>query len=308
MSDATPAKRVEGIWSGYTQGTNRGKILLRIERATNTANGLTAKGILYDEQWGITEAWFSGQTSGDKAEFRILEVRGIAPLVPRDGQFVFNLKEDGTAEGQWQTDIRTSGGFRVARAPFGTIGWYRRNFFAKASFAWHKCLAPIYGSFLVALAVVSIFWKTKISYSALILLLVPVPFVFRRQLAQLIGFIHFARIKKAGPFEFDLPQNPPTEEIVAAARLQTQEGIVFAHLNQIFVLRTKVLLAVVAHSNGGLSLVDFRTLALSFGVPPENVDVTMSAIVQANCARIQDERILPTPLGQRYVQAGLRLA
>src|SRR5438874_29415 len=125
MSDATAAaKRVEGIWSGYTQGTNRGKVLLRIKRSANTANGLIATAIFYDEQLGITEVLLSGQTSGDKAELRLLEVRGLAPLVPREGQVVLNLKEDGTAEGQWQTDIGTSGVFRIVRATFGTLGWY----------------------------------------------------------------------------------------------------------------------------------------------------------------------------------------
>ena len=110
--------------------------------------------------------------------------------------------------------------------------------------------------------------QAKISSPALILLLVPVPFVFRSQLANLIALIQMARIKRLGPIEFD--QNPPTEEIVAVARLQAQEGIVFAHLNQFFVLRTKIILAVLAHTNGGLSIADLRNLALSFGVPPEN--------------------------------------
>src|SRR5262249_27110787 len=161
MSDATAAKRVEGIWSGYTQGTNRGKVLLRIKRSADTANVLTGEGILYDEQLGVTEARLSGQTSGDKAELRILEVRGLAPLVPREGQVVLNLKEDGTAEGEWQTDIGTSGAFRLVRATFGTIGWYLRSLSAKASLVCRKWLARIYGSFLVALAIVSIFWNTK---------------------------------------------------------------------------------------------------------------------------------------------------
>src|SRR5947208_13647852 len=75
MSDATAEKRVEGIWSGCGQGTNRGKILVRIRRS---ANGLTAKAILYDEQLGITEASLSGLTSRDKTEFRLVEVRGLA--------------------------------------------------------------------------------------------------------------------------------------------------------------------------------------------------------------------------------------
>jgi hypothetical protein len=115
--------------------------------------------------------------------------------------------------------------------------------------------------------------------------------------------IQMAKIKKLGPIEFE--QNPPTQEIIAVARLQAQEGIVFAHLNQFLVLRTKILLAVLAHTSGGMSIAEFRSLALSFGVPPENVDVTISAIVQANCAHIQNERIFPNLLGQRYVQARL---
>src|SRR5205823_8503748 len=116
--------------------------------------------------------------------------------------------------------------------------------------------------FLVGLAVTSIILNTKISYPALIPLLVPVPFVFQSQLAQLIALIQRAKIKKLGFIEFE--QNSPNEETVAVARLQAQEGIVFAYLNQFFALRTKILLAVLAHSNGGLSIIDFRSLAFSF--------------------------------------------
>jgi hypothetical protein len=307
MSDATPAKRFEGIWSGYAQGTNRGKMLLRIKRSANTANGLTAKAILYDEQLGITQAWLSGLISGgDKAEFRLLDVRGLAPFVPREGGVVLNLKEDGTAEGQWQTDIGTAGVFRISRANFDTLGWYWRILCAKASFAWHKWLAPVYGLFLVVLAVISIFFNTNISYPALILLLVPVPFVFRSQLTNLIGMIQAARIRRLGFIEFE--QNPPTAEIVAVATQQVQENIVFSHLNQFFVARTKILLTAVARSNEGLSIAEFRNLALSFGAAPENVDVTLSAIQQANCARIENERVLLTDLGERCSVRFARLA
>lgn len=133
-----------------------------------------------------------------------------------------------------------------------------------------------------------------------------VPFVFRSQLAKLIALIQMAKIKKLGPIEFE--QNPPIAEIIALVTQQVQESVVFEYLNQFLVLRTKNLLAVLARNNDGLSIADFRSLALSFGVPPENLDVTISAIVQANCAHIQNERILSTVLGQRYVQVGLRLA
>ena len=146
----------------------------------------------------------------------------------------------------------------------------------------------------------------RISYPALILLLVPVPFIFRSRLANLIAIIQMARIKRLGPIEFD--QNPPTAEIIALATQHVQENIAFRHLNQFFALRTKILLAVLAHSNNGLGIAEFRNLALSFGVPPENVDVTISAIQQANCARVENARVLPTEWGRRYVHVGLRQA
>ena len=308
MSDATPAKRFEGIWSGYGQGSNRGKVLVRIKKSANTANGLTAKGILYDEQFGITEAWLSGLVSdGDKAEFRLLDVRGIAPIVPREGGVVLNLKADGSAEGQWHTNIGTGGAFNIVRATFGATGWHLRDLFALASFLWRKCMAPLYGVFLVALAVVSIFFNTNISFPALILLLVPVPFIFRSQLAQLIAFIHMARIKRLGPVEFQLEQSPPDPDLLALlANPQVHANIFFAQLNQFFVWRTKMLLTVLARRNDGLSITEFRDLALSFGVPPENIEATLAAILQANCARIANERVFPTEWGQRYVQFGLR--
>ena len=61
--------------------------------------------MLYDEQLGVTQAWLSGRISGGKIEFRLLEAHGLAQFLPRDGRVVLNLKEDGTAEGEWQTDI-----------------------------------------------------------------------------------------------------------------------------------------------------------------------------------------------------------
>ena len=296
----TPEKRIEGIWSGHVQGTNRGKILVRIK---SDANGLTAKAMLYDEQLGLAEARFNGRISGDKAEFRLLEMQGLGHFSPRDGRVTLNLKEDGTAEGDWHTDIGTSGVIRVSRGQFGRIGWYRHMLSAKVSFVLQKWLAPIYGFSLVTIAVISIIRNATISYPALILLLVPVPFIFRSELAKLIAIVQTARIKKIGPIEFD--QNPPTAEIIALATQQAQESIIFAHLNQFFALRTKILLAVLAHSNNGLAIAEFRPLALSFGVPPENLDVTIFAIQQANCVKVENERVLPTPLGQRYVRVGM---
>jgi hypothetical protein len=79
MSDVTPEKRIEGIWSGHGEGTNRGKILVRIKRY---ANGLTATAMLYDEQLGLTEARLSGRISGAKAEFRLLETYGFGQFYP----------------------------------------------------------------------------------------------------------------------------------------------------------------------------------------------------------------------------------
>ena len=69
----TPESRIEGIWAGHVQGTNRGKILVRVKRYEK---GLTAKAMLYDEQLGVTPRgmlrlrtptqWYKNHVSKDR--------------------------------------------------------------------------------------------------------------------------------------------------------------------------------------------------------------------------------------------------
>ena len=72
---------------------------------------------------------------------------------------------------------------------------------------------------------------------------------------------------------------------MAVATQQAHENAAFAQLNQFFVPRTKILLAILAHGNG-MSLAEFGQLAGSFGVPAENVETTLLAILQTGCAQV----------------------
>ena len=94
---------------------------------------------------------------------------------------------------------------------------------------------------------------------------------------------------------------------MAVATQQAHENAAFAQLNQFFVLRTKILLAILAHGNG-MSLAEFGQLAGSFGVPAENVETTLLAILQTGCAQVVEGRVIPTEWGRGYVQRGFRLA
>ncbi|MBU6402280.1 MAG: hypothetical protein KGS61_18330, partial [Verrucomicrobia bacterium] len=151
---------------------------------------------------------------------------------------------------------------------------------------------------------------------------------FSPHVVRLAALLQTARIRRIGPVEF---QMPPTPGIVAAATAggatpalvstppipeghtvripQGPEILAFNQLNQFFVLRSKVLLAVLAHSQG-MTISDFSQLARSFGVPQENLETTLRAFLQTGCAQFVEDnkKVMPTAWGQRYVQVGLHLA
>ena len=302
MSDGNAPEAVTGFWSGRVEGTNRGTTLVRI---SGKSERLRATAILYDQQLGVTVVRLAGDLNGDRATLHVIRVRGIAGLVPEQGQVTLTFKEGGTADGNWTSDVGTQGSVTIARVPLRKIDWYARILRAKGAFVRYRSLAPLYAILLVALAILSAVTRVTLSWPAVVLLIVPMPFICRSQVAELIALVHTARIRRLGFVEFD--QNPPTAQIIAVATQQAHQALAFMQLNQFFVLRTKILLAILAHANG-LALADFRNLARQFGVAEENIDVTLGALRQANCAEMQADRVVPTAWGQTFVRFGLRLA
>ena len=72
-------------------------------------------------------------------------------------------------------------------------------------------------------------------------------------------------------------------------------------------MRTKFMLGILAHSDG-ITMAEFGSLARAFGVAPDNVEMTLNAILQTGCAQVTEGKVIPTPWGQRYVRFGLQLA
>ena len=292
-----------GIWRGYLAGSNRGRIAVRLRQK---GKNLESRAVFFDYQFGPVLVPLRGRLEGRKAEFRLLGFIGFAPLLPLDGQLSITFDENfKAAEGTWSTDIGTSGVCKLERANESRLKWHYRLTRIKLGWFVQQWRGTIYALLLVVVAAAAMTQRVQLSVVSLILLLLPAPFLFSHHLARLIGIFHGSGIRKIGPIEFD--QNPPTAEIVAVATQQAHENAAFAQLNQFFVLRTKIVLAILAHGNG-MSLAEFGQLAGSFGVPAENVETTLRAILQTGCAQVVEGRVIPTEWGRRYVQRGLRLA
>ncbi|MGO8928970.1 MAG: hypothetical protein ACLQU3_19050 [Limisphaerales bacterium] len=301
MSKDSP--KIPSIWHGYLSGSNRGRIVVRLQQ---TLQGLEAQTVFVDYQFGPVIVPLRGKLEQKAAKFRLMGFEGFAPLLPLDGELLLTFDDDfENAAGTWSTDIGTGGTCKLERSNETVIRWLSRLFGIRLGWFWFRWRAKVYSALLLCVAAAALTQLAHLTTLALVLLLLPAPFIFAKNLSRLVGLFHDARIKKIGPVEFD--QNPPTAEIVAIATQQAQESIAFAQLNQFFVLRTKILLAVLAHSNGML-LADFAQLARSFGVLPENVQTTLIAILQMGCAQVVDGKVIPTEWGRRFVQKGLRLA
>ena len=300
MSDKP--QKLTGIWRGYVSGTNRATIFVRFQQRDDELN---AQAVVLDHQFGPSIIQLSGSIENQKAQLRLLSFLGHAPLRPLDGQISITLDEKfGTADGNWSTDIGTAGTCKLLRSNESDLRWYyrlRRIRLAWFIMCWRN---KVYCTFLFAVAIAALIQRVQISWQVLILLLLPAPFLFSHHLARLVGVFQSARVKKIGPIEFE--QNPPTAEIIAAATQNAQENVAFNQLNQFFVLRTKIMVGILAHSNG-MGLAEFGQLARSFGVAAENVEMTLRAILQTGCAQSVGDKITPTDWGRRYVQRGLRL-
>jgi hypothetical protein len=301
MSDKPP--NLTGIWRGYLSGSNRGRIAVRLRQK---GSHLESRAVFLGHQFGPLLVLLRGSLEGRQAKFRPLEFSGFAPVLPLDGEFSITFDENfKAAEGTWSTDIGTSGVCKLERSNESWLKWYSRSISIKLGWFVQRWRGKIYALILVIVTAAAMTQRVKLSVMSLVLLLLPAPFLFSHHLARLAGIFQGVHIKKIGPIEFD--QNPPTAEIVAIATQHAHENVAFAQLNQFFVLRTKILLAILVHGNG-MSLAEFGQLAGSFGVPPENVETTLLAIRQMGCAQVVDGRVIPLEWGRRYVQGGLRLA
>jgi hypothetical protein len=294
-SNDAPTK-LKMFWRGYLTGTNRGTILLRLKQ---NGGKVCAKAVVLDHQFGPAVVWLNGTLSGAKLELRFADFRSEAGIRPLDGTVILNINEEsGIAEGTWQTDIGTSGVCRLHASSLNLLCWGLRLVAARLRQLIFKWAATIYLLFVLAIAIANLSGIAQLSWPVLVLLLLPAPFLFASDLARLIAVLRGVGVRKLGLLELD--QNPPPSEIVEMLRQQTQETVTFFLCDNFFVLRTKLLLILLAQQRS-VDRAEFNALATGLGVPNDNIETTWNAILSSRCAKLEGSNvIMATDLGLRY--------
>lgn len=240
----------------------------------------------------------TGKLDGPRSKLQLVHFRGFAPLVPLDGQITLDFDKN-TAEGSWSTDIGTTGTCKVRVTSMSIAQWWARLGAINFRFCWRKYSDQVYVALLLFVVILDLVRFVQVSYPILILLLMPAPYILRNYLAQLIAMIQAARIKKIGPIEFE--QNPMTQNVRQLITQEVQETVAFLTLDGFFAPRTKLILVWVAQ-NQAVDRLQFDMYATAtLGVSPDNIDVTLNALIVSRCVTLEDARLTITEMGRRYV-------
>ncbi|MEK6712248.1 MAG: hypothetical protein AABZ64_16895 [Nitrospinota bacterium] len=286
-----------GYWEGYVSGTNRGPIILCIRKDGDIWH---SDAIFEDFAFGPTLLTLRGDIKGALAEFRIVKSYGLAPVLPLDGKVTIDFaKGPSEVDGKWETDIGTVGVCRLYRTRISNLRCSVRFAIGSFMLLCRRRKAAIYVALVLVVAILDLASVLKMSYQSFLLLFVPAVYIFRPQIEELIRAF---RVKRIGPVELD--QSLPSAEIQNLIKQQVAESLRFMYLNNFFVLRTKFILDWLAQA-GTVTLVSFVQYASSIGVPVDNIKVTLDALTQTGCARLEGERmerITISELGQGYVR------
>lgn len=301
QSPATIALGRVTYWSGYLNGTNRGRVLIRM---CSKADRVFTAGLLQDNRFGPARIEANGPINGNTANLRILSVQSRAPIDPLDGLIDIKFSPDGTtAEGTWSTDAGAAGHCRLVKTKYLYLRWCWKSFSAAIGRCLHRNKARIYLVLILALACLSIFKKIDLRYPSLALILLIAIYAFEDQIVHLIEVF---RLKKFGPVEFR-EQGPLSPEIKAAIAGASPQANRFALTDVSFALRTKlVLLSLVQRVS--ISRADFEKLAASLGITDEYVERTWQALIVTGCASVECDRMIISQYGIQYGQHLLGLA
>ena len=243
---------MERFWQGYP-GTNRGSVLVCVTQAGIT---LRCKAIFRDQTFGPATMSLQGDLVGTRAELKLIDFSGAALSAPLDGHLILNFAQDFmTAEGTWQTDIGTQGVCKLWPTRMSTTSWYVRLVSNSIQILIRKYCAVVYLTFLLIVAILAITKTVELSYQALILLLTPAPYLFRKHIIELVQAL---KVRKLGPLE--LEQSPLTDDVRLLIARQVQEIVAFVLLDGFFVPRTKAILLWLAQNGAWivLSLISMR--------------------------------------------------
>jgi hypothetical protein len=309
-----PELNQRSIWQGYLSGTNRGEIFVSLKKAGDI---LDAKAVFYDRQYGSTIISLNGRQSDGKAEFRLLRFQGPAPLMPLDGSLILNFAENfSTAEGNWQTDIGTSGICKLQISTESSFNFFARILTIEVARFIQRLMPSLYAIFLCSIAIATLVKLVDLSAIILILLLLPAPFFFAVPVSKFITLLRSSGIKKLGPLEIEQQSTPntvintagqfATQHIPQSTPPQAQEIALFEALNRFFVFRTKLVLVVVTQKQI-MPPTEFLELTTALGVQPANIELTQTALIQSCCVELLPNGGLHiTDFGRRYVLQGIR--
>lgn len=307
--DPEPTDQPPRFWTGRIGGTNRGSVAVRLDRRVNA---LDACVILHDRVLGPSVLWLAGTIQNAHADLELVDTRPAGPLTPRNVWLSLDFSAGFlTAKGTWRTDVDTAGWCELRVAKLSASAWHLRFASTRVHLAGRWMLPWTYGVFLVAVALLDLLWdKTDLSYPSLVLLLVPVPFIFRIHLEAVVRTIRESGIRRFGPVEFE--QNPLGEEarrLITQLSQQMQEASAFIIVDQVLAPLTKIVLIWLS-ANSPVDRNQFDEHAKLVGVPQGNLDATWNALLATGCAQLDSQtlKLRVTASGVRYAGHLQRLA
>lgn len=309
----------KGDWSGYGESKTLARVHVRILQTPEGLRGYALSKSL-DGEVEIIEVEGKEEMES-KAVFDLVGYLsdGLGSIPPRNAQFVVIAKPaTKQIEGSFVTDAGTHGNIRFRKAsrwgkiqlsiPLSVHKLYR---LIKKYVRWRFRTA--YFAFVVVLAVLSVTGKlpSKISTMEVVVLLVPLIFLFSDKLREMI---QATAVRKIGPVEFQeqakpLPQfNLP--QLVRVLHDEYGDNVpLFSALTEFLVPRTKNLLRRIVSLNRSLTLSEFNALAKKIGVPDQNLDATFEALVRSGCITINDKgELLVQEVGKQFLRFETHLA
>jgi hypothetical protein len=260
--------------------------------------------ILRDAAHGVSTISLVGPVSGQSATMRVVRFVPLGPTNPT--RLTVNLAfapDYSAATGTWVSDAGTSGDLIIEPDDTGWLGWMVRSSRAALRIAAGKIGPWAYGALLVGIGLIDLSEHVEVSYAALILLVLPVPYLFWNFVDQVLSLVRGLRLKRLGPLEFDQPDlGDRTQGLMVSLQRQALELGVFLVLDRVLVPLTQIVVVWVA-SKGSVDRPDFETFARSVGIADASLDATWNALIASGCAQLDVEsgRLRLTDLGHRYV-------
>lgn len=297
-------------WVGYVQGTNRGKIFVRM-KSLNDA--LTGDIVFKDIAYGTAAAKIKGrlnssQITADLFDF-VFEKR--FPLEPQTGHISMTISEDNNeVSGVWATDIGTHGQCRLFKINFlkafsvSLPSLYRAFLRIKQWLKAYFKYLYLFFTLLITIASLTGLLKDKIGINETIILIIPLLFLFKTEIRD---FFLITRLKKIGPVEVQEQSVTPAGVNMHGIldRLSKDyENLLpsFLYFNRFFVPRTKAILQILA-VYPCFQRQQFDSNARLLGIEENNIQITYDVLEQNGYLQVEpDGRICVTEIGRRFLE------